>query len=127
MTVYDATGGIDFLNQERAPEGVEAIVTNCPYKIANKFARHAIRLVPRVAMLMRLAFIESAGRSDILDGGQLARVLVFRERLPMMHRDGWEGPKIDDSGIAMAWFVWERAHRGGIELKRISCRNGGGQ
>jgi hypothetical protein len=25
--------------------------------------------------------------------GQLARVYVFRKRLPMMHRDGWEGRK----------------------------------
>ena len=49
--------------------------------------------MPRVVMLLRLAFLESKRRSGILDGGQLARVHVFRNRLPMMHRAGWAGPK----------------------------------
>jgi hypothetical protein len=70
-------------------------------------------------MLLRLAFLESERRSPILDGGQLARVYPFRNRLPMMHRAGWNGPRAS-SAIAFAWFCWDRDHRGPTELHRIS-------
>jgi hypothetical protein len=119
----DSKGGVDFLLEQRAPEGVTAILTNPPYMHANAFVRHALALAPRVAMLLRLAFIESAGRSDFLDSGQLARVHVFRNRLPMMHRNGWAGPQAS-SAICLAWFIWERAHRGAAMLDRISSQAG---
>ena len=66
--------GRDFLMERKAPEGTEAIVTNPPFMLANEFVRHALTLVPRVIMLLRLAFLEGTGRSDILDEGKLARV-----------------------------------------------------
>jgi hypothetical protein len=110
---------VDFLMERSAPAGTEAIVTNPPFKLANEFAAHALELCPRVVMLLRLAFLESKVRSAILDDAGLARVYVFRERLPMMHRHEWEGPKVN-SGIAFAWFVWDRAHKGPGELHRIS-------
>ena len=58
--------------------------------LAEKFVTHALELVPRVVMLARLAFLESERRSAILDGGKLARVHVFKQRLPFMHRDNWQ-------------------------------------
>lgn len=109
----------DFLMEQRAPEGTEAIVTNPPFKLAGEFVAHALKLCPRVIMLMRLAFMESERRTPILDNGHLARVHVFRKRLPMMHRAGWEGRKAN-SAMAFAWFVWDRAHIGPTELRRIS-------
>jgi hypothetical protein len=115
----DSTGGADFLAQTSAPAGVTTIITNQPFMHANKFARHALTLAPRVVMLLRLAFLEGQGRSDILDGGQLARVHVFRNRLPMMHRNTWEGAEAS-SYMAFAWFCWDREHHGPIELHRIS-------
>ena len=118
----DATGEMDFLLQKRAPEGVELILTNPPFMHANDFVRHALTLVPRVVMLLRLAFLEGQGRSDVLDGGQLARVYVFRNRLPMMHRNGWEGPQAS-SALALSWFVWDRNHKGPAALHRISWGN----
>lgn len=114
----DSLGGVDFLRQDTAPAGVEAIVTNPPYSLAAPFVRHALTLVPRVVMLMRLNFIESVSRTDILDGGQLSRVYPFANRLPMMHRHGWEGPKAS-SAMPFAWFVWDRYHRGPTQLQRI--------
>jgi hypothetical protein len=99
---------------------VEAIVTNPPFKIAGKFVEHAIGMAPKVCMLLRLAFLESVRRTNILESGKLARVHVFRNRLPMMHRDGWEGPKTARSAVAFAWFVWDRFHTGPTELHRLS-------
>ena len=50
--------GRDFLLERRAPDGVEMIVTNPPFKLAAQFAAHALSLSPRVAMLLRLSFLE---------------------------------------------------------------------
>ena len=116
--------GWDFLMEKQCPIGVEAIVTNPPYKLVGQFATHAIMLCPKVIMLLRLAFLESEGRSSILDGGCLARVYPFRDRLPMMHRDGWEGPKSTNT-IAFAWFVWERGWNKPTQMQRISWRREG--
>jgi len=109
----------DFLAQTAAPAGCEAIVTNPPYMLAEQFVEHALMLCPWVCMLLRLAFLESERRSGILDGGQLAQVYVFRNRLPMMHRDGWCGPRAS-SAIPFAWFIWDRNHAGPTTLTRIS-------
>jgi hypothetical protein len=111
--------GIDFLMETRTPHNAEMILTNPPYKLAGEFVAKALDLCPRVIMLLRLAFMESERRRPILDNGHLARVHVFRKRLPMMHRAGWEGRKAN-SGMAFAWFVWDRAHSGPTELHRIS-------
>ena len=115
--------GWDFLMETQLPIGVQAIVSNPPYKNAADFIRKALELCPKVIMLLRLAFLESSGRSDILDGGSLARVHVFRNRLPMLHRDGWKGPKATNT-MAFAWFVWDRSHTGPTELHRISWERG---
>lgn len=115
--------GWDFLMEQQLPIGVQAIVTNPPFKNAGEFVAHALNLCPRVVMLLRLAFIESQKRSTILDGGHLARVHVFRNRLPMMHRAGQgiaQAEKQSSSALAFAWFVWDRNHQGPTELNRIS-------
>lgn len=113
--------GVDFLQETRAPAGVEGVVTNPPFKSADQFVAHALLLVPRVFMLLRLAFLESARRTPILESGRLARVHVFRNRLPMMHRHGWKGPRASSS-TAYAWFVFEQKHNGPATIDRISAR-----
>jgi hypothetical protein len=116
----DSESGVDFLMERLPPFPIGAVVTNAPFKIGGEFVAHALALgIPKVVMLFRLAFLESACRDSILDGGLLARVYPFSNRLPMMHRDGWQGPKAR-SAIAFAWFVWEAGHHGPTELRRIS-------
>jgi hypothetical protein len=116
----DSRGGVDFLKETAAPATCECIVTNPPYSrnLVGKFVANAVALVPRVYMLVRLAFLESEGRSDILDGGRLARIYPFIQRLPMMHRAGWTGPR-NKSAMGFAWCVWDRAHRGAPKVERI--------
>jgi hypothetical protein len=116
----DAAGGIDFLKQTTAPESATTILTNPPYRLANKFGRHALTLMPHVIMLLPLRFLEGLGRSDILDGGKFARVHVFRNRLPMIHRVGWTGPKVKTGNLAFAWFVWSADHHGPPTIHRIT-------
>jgi hypothetical protein len=111
----------DFLTTVLPPKGCGTIATNPPFRYLNKFVAHALDLCPRVIMLARLQLLETVRRTDILERRGLARVHVFRERLPMMHRDGWNGRRAT-SGIAFAWFVWDRDHRGPATLHRISWR-----
>lgn len=115
----NSQSGVDFLLPGFDASDRQAIVTNPPFKLASEFVARALELCPLVVMLLRLQFLEGSRRSPIIDGGHLARVNVFRNRLPMMHRDGWEGPRAP-STTAYAWFVWDRAHTGPTTLNRIS-------
>lgn len=109
----------DFLMERKLPDGCEGIITNPPFKLVEQFVAHALELSPLVVMLLRLAFLESERRCEILEGCGLARILVFRRRLPLMHREGWEGRK-GNSGMAFAWYVWDSNHAGPTTIERIS-------
>jgi hypothetical protein len=115
----DSQFGVHFLFERHAPAGVTCIVTNPPYKLAAQFVMHPLQLAPRVVMLLRLAFLESEQRGAIHDQNNLARVYVLRNRLPMMHRDGWTGQRAS-SATAFACFCCDREHSGRTEISRIS-------
>lgn len=105
-----------------------AIVTNPPFSIAADFVRHGLKFCPTVMVLERLAFLESQARADILEHN-LAWVLPFDKRPPMMHRyshnpatgqwEEWSGPK-STSAMAFAWFIFKRWSDGVTRLKRIT-------
>jgi len=119
------TPRVDFLLERSAPAGVTCLVTNPPYKLADRFIRHGLQLVDTVIVLLRLVALEGTGRSDIVD--HLRRVHVGIERLPMMHRDGWNGSRLSTGTAPFAWFVFARMPRPQgepIALTRISWRNG---
>lgn len=123
------TGVYDFLTARHTPKGVDGIVMNPPYSAAALHVRHALTLCPFVVALLPLTFLEAgnqktkSGRARLfcLDKGHLAKVLVFKERLPMMHRDGWDGPRAS-STVAYAWFVFDGDHDGLATIQRISWR-----
>jgi hypothetical protein len=117
--------GIDFLMERKMPEGCEGIVTNPPFKLDEEFVEKALELSPLVVMLLRLAFYESDKRRAILERCGLRNIYAFRKRLPMMHRDQWDGPKAN-SGMAFAWYVWDRAHTGPTVISRISWEGADG-
>jgi hypothetical protein len=109
----------DFLATTAMPDDCDCILTNPPSNIVEAFVAHALELSPLVIMLLRLAFLESERRCGILEGRGLARVRVFRKRLPMMHRDQRAGRKAN-SGMAFAWMIWDRNHVGPTSIDRIS-------
>lgn len=122
-----ATG--NFLKATGCPAGIDGIVMNPPFAQAALHVKRALQLCPYVAALLPLAFLEAgndkteAGRARLwcLDNGHLARVLVFIERLPMMHRDGWQG-KLSTSNVPYAWFVFDGDHQGDATIRRISWK-----
>lgn len=107
----------DFLTSQPDEPGSYDIVTNPPYgDVLNAFVAHALRVYkPRkMALLLNLNFLcgfADDDRNFVMDDCPPARVYVFKRRLPMMHRDGWEGNKAS-SRMNTAWFIWERDEAG---------------
>lgn len=109
---------LDFLASNRRwprrakGQGID-IVTNPPFgEVLNAFVAHALRVHrPRkMALLLNLNFLcgfDDPDRCYAMDTCPPARVHVFKRRLPMMHRDGWEG-ETASSQMNTAWFVWEQ-------------------
>lgn len=105
---YGATG-IDFLgtNALLCP----TIITNPPFKLAEKFVYHAIHNLKcnELALFVKLAFLEGQKRSLLLESTPLKHVLVFRKRVTLTRN----GEKQRNSGmIAFAWFYWQYGYAG---------------
>jgi hypothetical protein len=96
----------DFLMEQRAPPGVTMILSNPPYKIAAAVVQHALALCPTALFLLRTLFLESQDRCELLRR-HCTRVHVFCDRIPDMHRDGWNGRRADPR-MSLAWFAFER-------------------
>lgn len=108
------------------------IITNPPYgECLNAFVAHALRVHrPRkMALLLNLNFLcgfEDTNRNFAMDECPPARIHVFKRRLPMMHRDGWDGPEAS-SRMNTAWFVWEQdaaeAYGGPTVVNRVDWKD----
>jgi hypothetical protein len=84
------------------------IVSNPPFQHAEKFVRKAIRdKCTYHAWLLRLQFLESVGRLPLWREHPPARIWISSRRLPMMHREGWIGPRAT-STQCFIWAVWDR-------------------
>jgi hypothetical protein len=118
-------GGVDFFNMTEAPYGCQVIVTNPPYGKADAFIRHGLTLAPTVLVLLRWQYAEGENKADVIDR-HLEHAWLGRERLPMMHRDGWEGKKLKKTATAFAWFRFARAPAmpGTFTTTRISWEDG---
>lgn len=105
--------GVDFLKQDQS---VSNIVTNPPYNLAEEFFHKAFDLAERkVALLLRLAFLESASRQkNIFNIKPPSTVWIFSERITFYPKD----VEVKGSGTtAYAWFVWDKENIGRTELK----------
>lgn len=114
-----SAGGDDFLfaGALAAPN----ICMNPPFKLADEFVLHALRLGARkIAVLQRLAWLEGTKRLAALwYPHPPARVWVFSYRGTLWRGDD---PNPQDKGgvMAMAWYVWEAAFNGEPALKWIA-------
>jgi hypothetical protein len=103
-------GGRDFL-MEWSPIAPN-IVTNPPFRWAVEFTDRALQLTTgKVALFLRLAFLEGVERGKWFPNTPLARVWIMSRRVPMQRG------KLQEAGdghgvIAFAWFVWDHSHVG---------------
>ena len=110
------TGGVDFLTSDYIFDG--DIITNPPYKYAIEFVKHALNSISeghKVAMLLRLSFLEGKSRRVLFNQYPPKKVYVSSNRILCAKNGDFENS--DSSAIAYAWFIWEKGFRGTPILK----------
>jgi hypothetical protein len=111
--------GVDFLTHPfpagRMPTD---LITNPPFSMAQAFAERGLEYCNKVCLLLRTSFLGADCRHAWWPRSHLARVHVFSNRLPMMHRDGWDGKK-STSNVDHAWFVFDASHVGPAIINHI--------
>lgn len=132
----DSESAVDFTSDIAAQYGASlarthpdfGIVTNPPFGIIEPFVERAVAMAPYVALLCRLAFLESEGRMNWWKRVGLRRVHLISERLPMMHRHGYDGPKLSNAGMCFCWFIFETNKRPAHQVPirwiswKLACR-----
>ena len=112
------TGGIDFLKEVREWNG--DIITNPPYKYAKEFVEHALRTVKdgaKVAMFLKLTFLESKSRKELFAKYPFKTRYVSSSRIECA-----KNGKLSGAGTAVAygWYVWEKGFKGVPTIKWIN-------
>lgn len=95
---------LDFTGPEAVADDLsfDWVVTNPPFSRGAEFAAQGRKVARRgVALLCRLAFVESEGRHALMR--ELTLQAPFCERAPMQ-LGGWD-PDLS-SATAYAWFIW---------------------
>ena len=92
------------------------IITNPPYKYAKEFIENALNVVDngrKVAMFLKLTFLEGKARQKFFKENPPKKVWVFSERVLCAKNGDFEGLKASGgSAVAYAWFVWEKGYKG---------------
>lgn len=89
------------------------IITNPPYKYAKEFVEKAIEVIPkgnRVAMLLKLTFLESNSRKELFKNNPPKIIYVASARLSCAKNGDFK--KHNNGAICYAWFIWEKGFKG---------------
>lgn len=118
---YPGTEVQDFLSLPAEPKQSCDIVTNPPYKFAKEFAEHSIDIIEdghKVAMFLKLTFLEGQGRQELFKKYPPKYVYVFPNRMKCAKNGDFE--TAPSSAVAYAWFVWEKGFEGDPAVKWIN-------
>jgi len=97
------------------------IITNPPYTLTDDFVTHALDIVSdghKVAMFLRLLFLEGKKRRKLFDKYPPQTVYVASSRL-YCAKNGDFSQKCS-SAMAFAWFVWQKGYQGKTIIKWIN-------
>jgi len=111
-------GGLDFLEAKEKWNG--DIITNPPYKFAKDFILKALDLVSdnsKIAMFLRVQFMESKGRYELFTSLPPKIVYVFSSRVNCALNG--EFGKYSQNAVPYAWYIWEKGFKGNTILKWI--------
>jgi len=105
----------NFLQHDKHWDGW--IVTNPPYKYAQEFCEHAIKLSGNVAMFLKLTFLEGQKRKKFFEKNPPKFVYVYSSRRKCAINGDFKS--IGSSAAAYAWFIWEKDFYGETVIKWI--------
>ena len=114
---YPGTEVVDFL-AAKAKTFNGDIITNPPYKYAQEFIEKALDCIPtgnKVAMLLKLTFLEGKRRKSFYEKNPPIRVYVLSER-KNCYKNGDFSVK-GSGAVAYAWFVWQKGYKGDPSIK----------
>lgn len=114
---YENTIIRDFLNQD---VNYNDIVTNPPYVMAKDFAEHALNISPngtKIAMFLKLTFLESQSRKELFEKYPFRKLYVFSQR-QICAKNG-DFANISSSAVAYGWYIWEKGFTGEPVIKWI--------
>ena len=117
---YGRIEPLDFLKDD-IPDFPGDIITNPPYKYAQEFVERAMQIVHdghKVAMLLKLTFLEGKARKQMYMEYPPQTVYVFSERIKCAKNGEFD--KIGSSAVAYAWFVWRKGFHGSPAIKWIN-------
>lgn len=110
-----------FSTEYKDPSNYDYIITNPPYKLAQKFVEQSLprlKNAAKLVVLLRLDFLTSQARGKFFTSvGQLKEVHIFSYRIKCLK----EG--IDDgasSAVNYAIFVWEKGYNGQPQISWIT-------
>jgi len=94
------------------------IITNPPYFCAKEVIEKSLELTSKkVAMILKLTFLESSKRYEFFKNTPLKTVYVFCKRVTMKP-EGIEKPR-NSGTITYAWYVWEHGYIGNPQIQWI--------
>ena len=110
----------DFLKNENI-EWNGDIITNPPYKYAEEFVYKALQIIPtgnKVAMFLRLQFLEGKKRKQLFTNFPPSKVLISSSRIICAKNADFEKMKQGGgSAVAFAWIIWEKGFKGDTIIK----------
>ena len=87
------------------------IITNPPYSLASQFVEKAMDILQpnhKLAMLLKLQFLESKGRVNLFRKYPPKIIYVSSGRLGCVKNGDFENCKHSTTAICYSWFVWKR-------------------
>lgn len=96
------------------------LITNPPYKIAQEFVTHALKITKngrKIAMFLKIQFLEGKARRKMFLKYPPKKVYVFSRRIVCAKNGDFES--IKSSAVAYAWFLWEKGFEGKPEIEWI--------
>lgn len=126
--IIDRTGHtqvLDFLTTNIKYDG--DIITNPPYKYAQEFVEHAldsIRQGNKVAMYLKLTFLEGKNRQRLFNRKDLRTVYVMAGRMGCAKNGDFRNKEdqTESGAVAFAWFVWQKGYNGDPVIKWINVK-----
>jgi hypothetical protein len=94
-------GNTDYLGSDFTSCAYDAVITNPPFKIADKFIELSLNQAPVVAMLLKSQYWHAAKRRSLFEKHRPCRVLPLTWRPSFLEKERGSSPLMD-----VMWVIW---------------------